>query len=507
MIKFSNTLVLLPLVAAECAAAQSAPQSEGGVSHRSPNLVIIMADQFRGQALGHLGLEPVRTPNLDRLAADGVSFAQTVSVAPVSSPARAIMMSGMYPLSNNVVWNCNSKTTPLGCELGSEVRCWSDVLADMGYSLGYIGKWHLDSPHEPYVDCSNNRGEVKWNEWCPPSRRHSFDYWLSYGTYDQHLRPMYWSTDATRDQFNYVDRWGPEFEADRAVDYILNTARQRVSDKPFALVVSMNPPHTGYSLVPDCYKQLYKNIDLDSLCAAKPSIPAAGTRWGDYYRSNILDYYAAITGVDRQAGRIVDALKQSGLYDNTIVIFTSDHGDCLGTHEQVSKNNCYEESVRVPFIITCPSLIERRGIDRSLLLSCADLYPTILTLMGFESAIPATVTTNNMAKAILTGRGNTEGQLFLQYADVIDKVGSAPAAGSDGGAVGYRGVRDQRYTYVLALRNGAIVDTLLFDRCTDPWQMHNIAGHKPRVERTMRRKLEKLLSAAGDNTLQSLQNR
>ena len=112
-----------------------------------PNLVFIMADQYRGDALGCLGKEPVKTPCLDNLASEGVLFINAVSSYPVSSPARAMLMTGMYPLHNKVVGNCNSQTAPYGVELPQEARCWSDVLKDMDYRTGYIGKWHLDSPY------------------------------------------------------------------------------------------------------------------------------------------------------------------------------------------------------------------------------------------------------------------------------------------------------------------------------------------------------------------------
>ena len=169
--------------------------------HSAPNLVFIMADQFRGDALGCIGKEPVKTPCLDQLAAEGVNFTDAVSSYPVSSPARAMLMTGMYPIHNKVTGNCNSETAPYGVELPQDARCWSDVLKEQGYRMGYIGKWHLDSPYQPYVDTGNNRGKIAWNDWCPPERRHGFDHWIAYGTYDNHLRPMYWDTTASRDSF------------------------------------------------------------------------------------------------------------------------------------------------------------------------------------------------------------------------------------------------------------------------------------------------------------------
>ena len=271
-----------------------------------PNLVFIMADQNRGDALGCLGREPVKTPCLDNLASEGVLFTNAVSSYPVSSPARAMLMTGMYPLHNKVVGNCNSQTAPYGVELPQEARCWSDVLKDMDYRTGYIGKWHLDSPYKPYVDTYNNHGKVAWNEWCPPEGRHGFEHWIAYGTSDYHLNPRYWNATAPRDSFYYVNQGGPAYEADRAIEYI---QAQKESKQPFALVVSMNPPHTGYELVPDRYKALYKDMDVEALCANRPDIPAKGTEMGNYFRNNILNYYACISGVDEQVGRIIETLK------------------------------------------------------------------------------------------------------------------------------------------------------------------------------------------------------
>lgn len=306
-----------------------------------PNLVFIMADQFRGDALGCMQKEPVQTPNLDKLAEEGILFTEAISSYPVSSPARAMLMTGMYPTANGVTGNCNSDNTPYRVELSAEAICWSDVLKQVGYSTAYIGKWHLDAPHPPYIDTYNNRGKVAWNEWCSPERRHGFDQWIAYGTYDNHLKPMYWDTEASREDFYYFDQWGPSYEADRAIEFIRKESSQ--SDQSFALVISMNPPHTGYELVPDSFKQRYAHIDVEALASQKPYIPAKGTPEGDYFRTHIRNYYACITGVDENVGRIIRTLKECGVFDNTLIIFSSDHGICMGGHGIEGKNVFYEE--------------------------------------------------------------------------------------------------------------------------------------------------------------------
>lgn len=447
-----------------------------------PNLVFIMADQYRGDALGCVGKEPVKTPCLDKLASEGILLTNAISSYPVSSPARAMLMTGMYPLHNKVVGNCNSQTAPYDVELPQEARCWSDVLKEMNYQTGYIGKWHLDSPHKPYVDTYNNRGKVAWNEWCPPERRHGFDHWIAYGTYDYHLKPMYWDTTAPRDSFYYVNQWGPAYEADKAIEYI---QAQKENKQPFALVVSMNPPHTGYELVPDNYKTMYRDLNVEALCANRPDIPAKGTEMGDYFRDNIRNYYACVTGVDENVGRIVDELKRNGLFKNTIIVFTSDHGICMGAHNHAGKDIFYEESMRIPMIISWPEKIQPRK-DEHLMIAFADLYPSLLSMMGFRKEIPETVQTFDLSREILgeSRREVVQPYYFVQF---------------NNHATGYRGLRTATHTFVVHAQNGIIDETVLFDRTKDPYQINNIAEHSPKLVRQFREQLKKWLHHTHDS--------
>lgn len=454
---------------------------------KSPNLLIIMADQWRGQALEFLGEEQVKTPHLNRMASEGVVFNQAVSSYPVSSPARAMLMTGMYPLSNKVVLNCNATTAPWGVELEKEAVCWSDILKRKGYDLGYIGKWHLDAPIPPH-DLPNGT----WNEWCPPDKRHGFDYWLAYGTYAKHLNPIYWDTDAPRDGYFFVDQWGPEYEAEKAIDYILNKDGLRDTENAFALVVSMNPPHTRYSEVPQRYKDMYKEVELETLCQ-KPNIPAGDTKMGKHYRENIKNYYACMTGVDEQIGRIISALKENALFDNTIVVFTSDHGNCLGIHGQETKNNYYEESMRIPMIITWPEQLKPRR-DDDVLISFADLFPTLLTMMGYEKDIPETVETRNLAKAVRTGKDGVDYQPYFKYGTQQENIRTH----------GFRGIRTKQHTYILEYQDGQVVDLILFDRKSDPYQLYNIAGRDKKLERQLRKYLKQALKDAKDELADTL---
>ncbi len=474
---FKFLTVSVPLITGICLGVSAQKK-------QSPNLVFVFPDQMRGQSMGFMGEEKVQTPVLDRFAKEGVIFSNAISNYPVCSPTRAMLMSGQYPIQNRVIMNCTDISAKFKCELPATTRCWSDVLEEKGYSLGYIGKWHLDSPHEPFVKTSNNNGDVKWNEWCPPERRHGFSYWHSYGTYDQHLRPMYWDTDDARDSFSYYDEWGPEHEANKAIDFIRNKDKKfREDGKPFALVVSMNPPHTGYSFVPQKYKDLYKDVSVESLIN-KPSIPPAGSQWGDHYRKNIRDYYAAITGVDEQFGRILEALGEEGLAENTIVVFTSDHGNCLGIHGEVTKNNWYEESMRVPLLIRYPNRI--RPHTDNILLSSIDISPTLLGLLGFSDAIPNTTDGENLAGYLLTGKGKKPAsQWYMRISD-----GNT--------SMGLRGIRNDRYTFVMDRSAGSEGEVVLFDRKDDPFQMKNIARESPALVRELTATLKEWLAKYRD---------
>ena len=456
--------IVLSIVALPCVQMMGA-----SVSSRPPNLLIVFPDQMRGQAMGFLGEDPVVTPNLDRFASESLVLPQAVSNYPVCSPFRAMLMTGQYAISNGVHSNCTSGTEPYGVELKESSRCWSDVLKEKGYSLGYIGKWHLDSPRPPYVESYNNRGpgQINWNEWCPPERRHGFDYWYSYGTYDRHLNPMYWDTHAKRDGFHHVDQWGPEHEADKAIDYIRNVGAVRDGSKPFALVVSMNPPHTPYDQFPEKYLKAYEGkSDRDLL--VRPNVDLSGKgAMSQLALSQTRNYFASITGVDDQFGRILRALEKEGLKDNTIVLFTSDHGNCVGTHDEKTKNVHYEESMRVPFLLRWPGKIVPRRDD--LLISSPDIYPTLLDMMGFSSDIPSEVEGASHASRILTGEGSQPSSQLYMWIESSDR------------SHGRRGVRTVRWKLMIETARGNKRTSVLHDLQNDPFERVNIAEQHPEV--------------------------
>ncbi|MCB1021056.1 MAG: sulfatase, partial [Acidobacteria bacterium] len=463
------------------AAAGAAPAA----APKRPNIVFVFPDQMRGSAMGFLGEEPVLTPRLDAFAQESLVLTEAASNYPVCSPYRAMLMTGRWPHANKVVSNCTQLSYAHGVELPTASRCWSDVLSDTGYSLGYLGKWHLEGPRQPYVESYNNDGPVKWNEWTPPERRHGFRHWIAYNTYDRHMAPWYWTTEMTRDDRLKVDQWGPEFEADQAIRFIANEGGElRDPDKPFALVVSMNPPHTPYTQRPERYRKPYDAMPDDKLFS-RPDIPPAGTENGDYYRKNIRDYYAMITGVDEQFGRILDALDEHNLKQDTIVVFTSDHGDCIGIHEEQHKNNHFEESMRVPFLVRWPGKIP--ASQDKLLLSTVDIYPTLLDLAGLGDQIPPEVDGRSRAKLFLgQADGRPTGQLYLRIPYEAPQLGR-------------RGVRTERYTLMVDKLESGQSKVELYDRRDDPYQLEDLAEKRPAlVAELLAQYVQPYLDASGD---------
>jgi len=476
-------IILSLVTAAAMIVAFTVPQKneEESAAQPRPNLLIILVDQYRAQALGIEKKEQVFTPNLDELARNGYLSEQMVTNYPVCSPSRAMLMSGVYPLRNKVYGNVNSKTEPYGVELPSDISCWSDVLKAEGYYNGYIGKWHLDSPHKPYIPTYNNEGGLAWNEWAPPSRRHGFDYWYAYGTYDRHLHPMYWDTKAPRDSFHYVNEWGPQHEADKAIEF-LGDAKKK--NKPFSLVVSMNPPHSAYTEVPQRYVDMYKNVPLADLIK-DPDIPAENTEWGQRYRKDVKYYYACISGVDDQVGRILHSLKEQKLDDNTLVMFIADHGNCLGKHDEESKNNIYEESLRIPLIFYWKGHIHAQR-DVSTLTSMIDIYPTIMELLGLKSKIPAGLDGRSFAGNVMYNKGIKPETQYIMGAMTPPNLQS-----------GFRGVRTSRYKLAYIDKKGD-KKGYLFDLQKDPFELNNIYNDQDTTVKRLEPILKNWLTKTND---------
>lgn len=446
---------------------------------KPPNLVFMFPDQFRRQAIGCMNEDPVITPFLDRFAWQSMVLTDAVSSYPVCSPFRAQLFTGKYPISNGVTTNCNSGNDVM---LKQNARCLSDILYDSGYNLGYLGKWHLDKPHEPYVGRRRGRKGMGlvWDEFVPAHRRHGFTFWYAYNCRDQHLNPRYWTTDAKRNEPIYFNEWSTKHEADVAIEFIRNPqGKYREPDKPFALFVAPNPPHTPFDQVPQKYVDMYGGKDYRDLLN-RPNVDLNNPH--PQAKAHVKNYFAAVTGTDEQFGRILESLKEQGLEDNTIVVFTSDHGEMMGSHNRMHKGVPYEESIGIPFIIRWPGKIPARRDD--LLLTPADIMPSLLGLIGLADCIPRDVEGSDYS-SIMRGKPGSRPTSALYLV----------CAGPRGGT---RGVRTGRYTFTIRPDGDGKKEILLFDNQKDPYQLNNIAESNPKAVRKLTEELNRWLKKTND---------
>jgi arylsulfatase A-like enzyme len=422
----------------------------------TPNLVFIYPDQMRASAMGFLKEEPVITPNLDLFAEESMVLPEAASNYPVCVPFRTILMTGKYPINNGVRVNCFCD----GRDLPNHHIWWTDILQANGYSVGYLGKWHISKPQASYQG-RNLKGASA--HWLSPERRHGIDYWEIHCN-NNHMDNTYvFSTKEAEDTEN-IKEWTPSYETNRAIEYLENKDNSfRDQNKPFALTISFNPPHTPYNQVPKKYLDMYDK-DIEEYCKGIGNVPPAGTVDGDYYRANIRQYYAAITGIDYEFGRIMKSLKEQGLYENTIVVFTSDHGDLMGRHISWDhKNFPWEESMRIPMLVRWPGKI--KPDTDNLLFSTADYYPTILDLMGLKNKLSDDLEGESYAPLLLgKDQKRPESQIYMH----IEEPAGDPHWGR-------RGVRTKRYTLSINKMRNKPVECWLYDRRTDPWQLSNIA--------------------------------
>ncbi|PKF81662.1 arylsulfatase [Vibrio sp. vnigr-6D03] len=445
---------------------------------RRPNLLYVFPDQFRQMAMGFWQQEPFRsllpgmadpvlTPNIDNFVKQATVVSNAVSNCPLCSPHRGSLLTGMYPNKSGVPLNCHSGR--LNSDLPKDAVCFTDVLAHSGYNVGYIGKWHLDFPtaNDPenngqFVDPNN----PAWDSYTEPDRRHGIDYWYGYGTFDEHKNPHYYDNQGKRHE---PKEWSAKHEADKAIAYLNNNENQRDVRKPFALFVSMNPPHSPYSSLEDCTSEdlnLYASSPNDALLVrdnADCKMPKSAAA---------PFYFANVTGVDREFGRILTALKDSGEWENTLIVFTSDHGETLCSHGlNDAKNTLYNEAFNVPFLIKHPFQSDTQVSD--LFLSSPDIMPTVLGLLGLETNTPKSLHGHNLAPYLTQQESQPESQPNRHALYIKNVDGNTNA---EGNVTSYfpiaRGIKTDRYSLTLTInRNYQLEGILFFDNRNDPYQL------------------------------------
>lgn len=427
--RLAGALVALGVsVSGHCAeaVAQAAEKTATG----RPNLVFVFSDQQSFDMLGCAGNQNILTPHLDQLAAEGVRFKHCISSSPVCTPFRGMLLTGQHPLRSGAF--CNDIRIVPG-----EGRYFGEVLRDAGYACGYVGKWHLYGgdrnrpiPAGPFrygfdqTFLSNNCHELI-------DDKHAY-YW------DEHGRKQ------------LCGDWEPYAQTRQAEKFIEDNAA-----KPFALFLSWHPPHNwdgefGYNAPPDLLK-LYDPSKL----TLRPNVKDT-----PQVRTMYQGHLALCTCVDRAFGELMAKLRELKLDENTIVVFTSDHGDLLLSHGfRGNKGRPECESVRVPLLIRWPQVLKPRVSE--LLIGPLDFMPTLLGMLHLN--IPETCQGRNLADAIHTAND--------------DAVESLPLFVFPWK---WRGVYTRRYTYAFDLPGSVNIYgqnmrfACLYDHQNDPHEMKNL---------------------------------
>ncbi len=416
-----------------------------------PNIVYVLTDQWRGQGFGYAGDPNVKTPNIDALAKRCINFENAVSVCPVCTPHRASLLTGRYPTTTGMFLN--------DLYLPADELCMAEIFRDAGYDTGYIGKWHLDG-----------HGRVSY---IPPERRQGFDYWkVLECTHDYNNSHYYAGDDPTMRKWDGYDAYA---QTEDARAYI----RDRTDgEKPFLLFVGYGGPHFPHDNAPEQLKALYPADEI----TLRPNVPP---EMAQKARQELQGYYAHCTAIDRCVGDLYKTLEQTGQADNTIFVFTSDHGDMFGSQGKRPRRKQlpWDESVRVPFMLRFPAIHdEGRAVQTPI--NTPDILPSLLSLAGI--AIPDTVEGENLSD-LFRGKDGDEDRVALF-------MSVAPFGADDFKA--YRGIRSSRYSYV----RDSDGPWLLYDNLEDPCQMNNLIDNPEHadLQATLEAQLQSQLKQIGD---------
>jgi arylsulfatase A-like enzyme len=466
-----------------------------------PNIIYIFPDQYRNYSLGFWSQpghakylqgspDPVSTPALDKLAHDGIVFNRAVSNFPLCSPYRGMLLTGMYPDQNGLTTNCRDDRD---VQLKRDAVCFTDVFAQAGYHVSYFGKCHWQKT-EPLFDTSGTYlGSTRapgghyinrYDTYVPPGPdRHSIDYFFQ-ALKDDHFNPMVYSNDpraieGKADGELYMPgRFSSELESEKIIDYLSNTHGQRDPDKPFLMIWSLNPPHnpwTEKSTRMEFFDQYTESgkVNLNELLTHENADPEVG-HYAPYY-------FANVSAVDHFIGKVLEHLDELGLSENTIIVFSSDHGEMLGSHGKGGKNVPEIEAFNIPFIIKWGNKLPHRVED--LILSVPDVMPTLLGLAGLEDKIPFEVQGTNYAKILKTPNS-----------DPAEKAASALFINMNS-----RGVYTGDQMFVVSQREGEPAEAFGYNHLTDPYQLNRIPFERIENGPDLKAELSRLLKETNDS--------
>jgi arylsulfatase A-like enzyme len=344
-----------------------------------PNLLFLITDQQRADTTESGG--PCQMPHLARLAATGARFSRCYTPNPICSPARASLMTGLLPHSHGMV-DCTHTVAPYRAKFNAELPFWPRFLQQAGYSTGYFGKWHLERTNRlenfgfDIYDVESYQQKLGLVEVKAPLepgcrvRQRGYKDFLLYGVTDD-------SVESTAEYKLYS----------RGIEFLQQATHH--PDRPWALFLSTEAPHDPY-ITPRSYYERYNPTDIprpvsfDDDLSTRPGIYRRSQQvwqqldWSHFAEATAC-YYALCSLIDDQIGRILTALQDLGQMENTIVVFTSDHGDYMGAHRLMLKGiPAFEEAYRIPLILTGPGIPAGQQVEP--IVSLLDLAPTLVSL-------------------------------------------------------------------------------------------------------------------------------
>jgi arylsulfatase A-like enzyme len=391
---------------------------------KRPNVLYVIADMERAFSMGCYGDANAKTPALDKFAAQGLRLNACISTTPVCCPYRASLMSGQYAHHNGMLSN--------GCEFKPTTKCLGETFRDAGYEMGYLGKWHLGR--------ANKKSDPTWGFPEPNTE---------YGIY----------------QFGR----DPAPTTDVALKFIKEKSH---GTAPWMLFVSWIWPHSPY----DPPKEL---LDHFKQVSVPPNVlPGAPQQFA---QRALPGYYGMIEGVDRQFARLLHALEEAGVADDTIVVFSSDHGDMIGSQGYKAKRWPYEESARVPFLIRYP-----KGIPAGSVLAdpfgTPDIYPTLSGL----ARVKAPDNLDGMDFSELFAAKTKIAPRDFVYMEMPYAYVPWP---------GWRAFRTKEHMYA------RISDRpwLLYNVATDPWETNNLVTSQPEAVKQFDSRLTAMMQKYGDS--------
>lgn len=395
---------------------------------KQPNVLFIQPDQHRGTILGCAGDARAHTPNLDRLAAEGTHFTHCASSSPVCSPCRGSYQTGLYPCQHGVTSNNLFLDPP-------ETTYLAEIFRDAGYATGYIGKWHLDG------DIPNGVGGYI----APGVRRRGYEEWSGYEKAHEYFEVWRYDESKTPPEKVRVAGydWEPTWQTDRFLDF---AKRACDAGKPFMYYLAYGPPH----LPEQCPQALLDKYPPDSFMLPPDVAGKFDAKTEAVLRKSLQTYYGQVEALDIEVGRVLDGLKALGEDENTIILYTSDHGDLLGSHAKPGKlrgkASPYATAFRIPCILRWPGGIPA-GQRSDAPVSSVDLPPTLLDLAGLP--IPWKMQGDSMAGWCRSGTGVRNEGVYIALGD-------------------WKAVWDGRWVYCPSESY-----RILYDHQTDPHEMVN----------------------------------